>query len=118
MKSRAETGAPLMGSKRTIAKNGDVYAGGGRSDGASIVIIPLLGAGYSLERLLLFHVSFAQSMGVTQKREVLGEKLLEIQNILNEEDLAWKDDYIRDIPLKSLLGEAAEVIAAAIKERI
>jgi glucosamine--fructose-6-phosphate aminotransferase (isomerizing) len=117
MRSRAEKGAPLMGSKRTIAKNGDVYAGGGRSDGASIVIIPLLGSGYSLERLLLFHVSFAESMGVTQKREVLGEKLHEIQNILNEEDLAWRDDYIRDIPLKSLLGEAAEVIAAAIKKR-
>jgi glucosamine--fructose-6-phosphate aminotransferase (isomerizing) len=118
MRSRAETAVPLMGSKRTIAKNGDVYAGVGRSDGASIIIIPLLGAGYSLERLVLFHVRFAESMGVTQKKEVLGEKLLEIQNILNEEDLAWKDDYIRDIPLKSLLGEAAEVIAGAIKEGI
>jgi len=118
MKSRAETGAPLMGSKRTIVKNRELYAGGGRSDGASIILIPLLGTGYALERLLLFHVDFAESLDVAQKREVLGEKLLEIQNILNEENLAWDDGYIRDIPLKFLLGEAAEVIAAAIKRRI
>jgi glucosamine--fructose-6-phosphate aminotransferase (isomerizing) len=118
MKSRAENGAPLMGSKRTIVKNREVYAGGGRSDGASILIIPLLGAGYTLERLLLFHVDFAEGLGVARKREVLGEKLLEIQNILNEENLAWKVDYIRDIPMKFLLGEAAEVVADSIKKRI
>jgi glucosamine--fructose-6-phosphate aminotransferase (isomerizing) len=118
MKSRAENGAPLMGSKRTLVKNREVFAGGGRSDGASIFIIPLLGAGYTLERLLLFHVDFAEGLSVAQKREVLGEKLPEIRNILNEENLAWRDDYIRDIPMKFLLGEAAEVIADAIKRHI
>ncbi len=118
MSSRAETGAPLMGSKRTIVKNREVYAGSGRSDGASILIIPLLGTRYTHERLLLFHVDFAEGLSFAQKSEVLGEKLLEIRNILNEENLAWRDEYIRDIPMKVLLGDAAEVIADAIKKRI
>jgi glucosamine--fructose-6-phosphate aminotransferase (isomerizing) len=118
MRSRAEKGAPLMGSKRTIVNNGEVYAGEGRSDGASILIIPLLGAGYALERLLLFHVGFAEALSIALKREVLGEKFLEVQNILNEENIAWRDEYIRDIPMKFLLGEAAEVIADAIKKRL
>ncbi len=118
MRSRAEAGAPLMGSKRTIVKNREVYAGSGRSDGASILIVPLLGAGNRLERLLLFHVDFAEGLSLAQKKEVLGDKILEIQNVLNEENFSWKDDYIRDIPMKFLLGEPPEVIAAAIKRRL
>ncbi len=118
MKSRADAGATLMGTKRTIVKNKEVYAGSGRSDGASILIIPLLGTGYIFERLLLFHVDFAKDLGIAQKTEVLGEKLLEIRNILNEENLTWNDESIRDIPMKFLLGEPAEVIADAIKKRL
>jgi hypothetical protein len=97
-------------------KNRDVYAGGGRSDGASIVIIPLLGQGTNPENLLLFHVDFAGDMSVFQKKTILGEKLLEIKNVLDEENLAWNDDYIRNLPVKLLLGEAVEVIAEMIKK--
>lgn len=116
MPSRAVTGTPLIGTKRSIVKNRDVYAGGGRSDGASIVIIPLLGLGINPENLLLFHVDFAGNLSVDQKKAILGEKLPEIKNVLNEENLPWNDDYIRDLPVKLLLGEAVEVIAEMIKK--
>jgi glucosamine--fructose-6-phosphate aminotransferase (isomerizing) len=118
MRSRADLATPLIGTKRTIVKNKDVYAGGGRLDGASIVIIPLLGAGPNPERLLLFHVQFAENPGIDQKKMILGEKLAELKNVLDEENLFWNDAYIRDIPVKVLLGEAVEVIAAMIKKGI
>jgi glutamine---fructose-6-phosphate transaminase (isomerizing) len=116
MPSRADTATLLIGTKRSLVKNRDVYAGGGRSDGASIVIIPLLGQGTNPENLLLFHVDFAGDMSVFQKKTILGEKLLEIKNVLDEENLAWNDDYIRNLPVKLLLGEAVEVIAEMIKK--
>jgi glucosamine--fructose-6-phosphate aminotransferase (isomerizing) len=114
--SRADTTAPLIGTKRSIVKNRDVYAGRGRSDGASIVIIPLLGSGINLENLVLFHVDFAENLSVDRKKAILGEKLLEIKNVLNEENLSWRDDDIGDMPIQILLGEAVELIADMIKK--
>ena len=87
-------------------------------DGASIVIIPLLGVGTNPENLLLFHADFVGNLSVDQKKAVLGEKLLEIKNILNEENLSWSDDYLRNLPVKLLLGEAVEVIAGMIKKGV
>lgn len=114
--SRADTATLLIGTKRSIVKKRDVYAGGGRSDGAPIVIIPLLGPGTNPENLLLFHVDFAENLSVDQKKAILGEKLAEIKNVLNEENLAWHDDGLRNLPVKLLLGEAVEVIADLIKK--
>ncbi|OGD17835.1 MAG: hypothetical protein A2W03_15415 [Candidatus Aminicenantes bacterium RBG_16_63_16] len=118
MRSRADIATPLIGTKRTIVKNRDVYAGGGRSDGASIIIMPLLGAGLDPEHLLLFHVEFSEILSADQKKMTLGEKLMEIKNLLNEENLPWRDDCLRDIPIKILLGEAVESIADMIKKGI
>ncbi len=114
--SRADTPTLLIGTKRTIVQKREVYAGGGRSDGASIVIVPLLGSGTSPENLVLFHVDFVDNLSVDRKKAVLGEKLAEIKDVLNEENLAWHDDGLRNLAVKLLLGEAAEVIADLIKK--
>ena len=115
MRSRAEQESPLMGTKRTIVRTGDIYAGGGKSDDASIVIIPLLGDSHAIENLLLLHVDFQEPLSPSQKREVLGEKYADIKNLLNEQNLPWSDDLLDTLPIKFLLGEAIEVIVAAIK---
>ena len=43
MTSRAESFRTLMGTKKTMVSTGHVYVGKGKSDGAPIVIVPLLG---------------------------------------------------------------------------
>jgi len=115
MRSRASQESPLMGTKRTIVRTGEIYAGGGKSDDASIVIIPLLGESRTIENLLLLHVDFQENLSAEQKREVLGEKYGDIKNLMNEQNLYWSDDYLARLPIKFLLGEAVEVIVDAIK---
>jgi len=115
MRSRASEESPLMGTKRTIVRTGEIYAGGGKSDDASIVIIPLLGESRTIENLLLLHVDFQENLSAEQKREVLGEKYADIKNLMNEQNLPWNDDFLGSLPIKFLLGEAVEVIVGAIK---
>jgi glutamine---fructose-6-phosphate transaminase (isomerizing) len=118
LRSRAEKGAPLMGTKRTLIKNREIYAGSGKSDSASIVIIPLLGPNLIPETLALLHVDFDNELGTEKKKGILGEKLGDIRNMLNEENIAWQDEFIQALPVKLLLGEAPEVIADIIKKEI
>ncbi|MEN6473285.1 MAG: SIS domain-containing protein [Syntrophaceae bacterium] len=115
IRSRADEESPLMGTKRTIVRTGEIYAGGGKSDDASIVIIPLLGESHSIENLLLLHVDFQEHLSPANKREVLGEKYADIKNLINEQNLSWSDDFLDKLTIKFLLGEAVEVIVGAIK---
>lgn len=115
MPSRADHKTALMGTKRTIVRTGDVYAGGGKSDNASIVIMPLLGGAHHIEHLLLLHVDFSAGLSPAQKRDVLGERYGDIKDLMNEENLPWSDELLQDLPIKFLLGEAVEVIVNRIK---
>ncbi len=117
MPSRADSVVPLMGTKRTLVRNGEIYAGGGKADDASIVIMPLLGDTHLIEHLLLFHVDFSTGLSVEQKCEILGERYGDIIDLMNEENLPWEDRFLQELPIKFLLGEAVEVIVDRIKAR-
>ncbi len=116
-RSRVEHGGPLLGTKRTITRTGEIYAGAGRSDGAPILIIPLLGSHSAVEHLLLLQAQFRDDLSIDQKKEVLGVKWTDIRNILNESNIEWKDEYLGRLPVQTLLGEAPEVIAQEIAVR-
>jgi glucosamine--fructose-6-phosphate aminotransferase (isomerizing) len=109
MKSRVETSPLLMGTKRTIVGTGQAYIGSGKSDGASLVIIPFRSR-MGMSHLLLIHVAFNESLSIPQKKEVLGSKYEDIRNLINEYNLSWDDRYLDVIPLGVLLGEPAELI--------
>ncbi len=118
MKSRTEGSSNLMGTKRTIVSTGHVYIGRGKSDGASIVVIPLLGDGRGVGSLLLIHVEFNESLSVKGKKEVLGYKFNDIRNLVNEYNLPWDDRYLENISTGVLLGEPVEVIAGQIRKSL
>ena len=118
MKSRTEGSSNLMGTKRTIVSTGQVYIGRGKSDGASIVVIPLLGDGGGVGSLLLIHVEFNESLSVKGKKEVLGYKFNDILNLVNEYNLPWDDRYLENISAGVLLGETVEVIAGQIRKSL
>ncbi len=115
MTSRVDKGGPLVGTKRTIVRTGEIFAGAGRSDGAPIVIVPLLGAHIAVEQLLLLHVAFREDLSAAAKKEIIGVKASDIRNLLNESNLPWSDDYLEAMPIATLLGEAPEVTAEAIR---
>ena len=118
MKSRAEGSNILMGTKKTIARTANIYIGQGKYDGASIVIIPMLGEGIGIRSLLLIHVTFNETLPMETKRIVLGNRYNDIRNLINEYNLPWEDIYLEEIPLKVLLGDQVEVIARQIKENL
>jgi glucosamine--fructose-6-phosphate aminotransferase (isomerizing) len=118
MGSRFDKPAPLMGTKNTIVRTGKVYAGTGKSDDASIIIVPVLGAHRIISHLLLFHVEFDERMNAVRKKEVMGVKINDLTNLINEYNIPWKDEYIEALPIKYLLGEDVEVIADKIKRSL
>ena len=118
MKSRTEGSGNLMGTKRTIVSTGHVYIGRGKSDGASIVVIPLLADGGGIGSLLLIHVEFNETLSLKGKKDVLGYKFNDIRNLVNEYNLPWDDRYLETISTGTLLGETVEVIAGQIRKSL
>jgi glucosamine--fructose-6-phosphate aminotransferase (isomerizing) len=118
MRSRVETSAILMGTKKTIVRTGQLYVGQGKSDGAPIVIIPIFGKNSGIEFLLLIHVVFNETLTLKEKIDILGDRFYDIRNLINEYNLPWDDQYLEDIPTGTLLGEAVEIIAGKIKHRL
>ncbi|HLA05117.1 MAG TPA: hypothetical protein VJZ16_03935, partial [Syntrophales bacterium] len=115
MKSRVESSGVLMGTKRTIVSTGHIYVGCGKSDRASIVIMPLL-EDKAVRNLLLIHVIFNESLTLSEKKDVLGYRYNDIRNLINEYNLPWNDRHLENIPLALLLGEPVEVIAERIRQ--
>jgi glucosamine--fructose-6-phosphate aminotransferase (isomerizing) len=118
MHSRAEKSGLLMGTKKGIVASGRAYVGQGKSDGAPIVIVPLLGEEERVRHLLLIHVTFNEALSVRERKELLGERANDIRNLIQEYNLAWDDRCLGGIPLGVLLGEPVEVIAGQIKRNL
>ncbi|MBN2439098.1 MAG: SIS domain-containing protein [Deltaproteobacteria bacterium] len=118
MRSRAEKSGLLMGTKKGIVASGRIYAGQGKSDGASVVIVPLLGEGDRVRNLLLIHVTFNEALSVRERKELLGGRANDIRDLIQEYNLPWDDRCLAEIPLGVLLGEPVEVIAGQIKRNL
>ncbi len=115
MHSRVEKSGHLMGTKKGIVSSGRIYVGQGKSDGASVVIIPLLGEREQVRHLLLIHVTFNEALSVQERKDLLGERVNDIRDLIQEFNLAWDDRCLGEIPLGVLLGEPVEVIAGQIR---
>ncbi len=118
MKSRVERSSLLMGAKRTIVSMGHVYAGRGKTDGAPIIIVPLLGEGPGVRNLLLVHILYNETLSLPDKIAVLGYRFNDIRNLINEYNLPWSDRYLESISLESLFSEPVEIIAGQIRMRL
>jgi len=118
MHSRAEKSGLLMGTKKGIVASGQIYVGQGKSDGAAVVIVPLLEEGERVRHLLLIHVTFNEALSVRERKELLGGRANDIRNLIQEYNLAWEDRCLGEIPLGVLLGEPVEVIAGQIRRNV
>jgi len=118
MRSRAETSGRLMGTKKGIVASGRIYVGQGKSDSAPLMIIPLLGGDDLVRHLLLIHVSFNEALSVDERKEIMGERVNDIRNLIQEYNLPWDDRELGKIAVATLLGEPVEVIAGAIRANI
>ncbi len=118
MRSRVEQSKLLMGAKRSIVSMGHVYVGRGKTDGASIIIVPLLGEGPGVRHLLLIHILYNEALSLSEKIEVLGSRFNDIRNLVNEYNLPWSDRYLESISLESIFSEPVEIIAGQIRTQL
>ncbi len=110
MQSRVEVPSVLSGTKRTIIRTGEIYAGLGKRDKAPIIIMPLLGRNHRIQHVLLLHVIFRNDLTASEKIDILGDKFNKINNLVNEYDFSWNDEYLHGLPIEFLLGEGVDVI--------
>ena len=116
--SRVEADKRLKGSKRIIVRQGNVYIGKGRKDNRSILVIPILSASADssnkIEFLLLLHVSFKQDVSLANKIKALGGKYEHVKNIVQENSIAWQDQYLELVEIEELFGRSAEKVGEYI----
>ena len=116
--SRVEADNRLKGTKKIIVREGNVYIGKGRKDERSIIVIPILSAsaatGGMIRFILLLNISFKADAGLSVKKKALGGKGERIKNIVQENNVVWRDEYLELIDIKDLFGRSAEKIAETI----
>jgi len=118
MRSRAESSIRLMGTKKGIVASGQIYVGRGKSDGAPLMIVPLLGGEERVRYLLLIHVSFNEGLTAGERREILGGRADAVRDLIQEYNLTWDEGELGRIPVAILLGEPVEVIAGQIRDNL
>ncbi|MCP3955017.1 MAG: glutamine--fructose-6-phosphate aminotransferase, partial [Desulfobacterales bacterium] len=116
--SRVETDNRLTGTKKIIVKEGNVYVGKGRKDDRSILVIPLISTSQetpnTIGNLLLLNIAFKSNVSVTEKIRALGGKYERIKNIVEENSIVWKDQFIELVAIDELFGRSSEKISEAI----
>jgi hypothetical protein len=112
--SRADEGAPLKGTKRSVAMDRRAFVGVGAKDGRRIAILPLVDHRFHVNALVLLHLDFVDAMTVEQKREALGDRYDDIVDGVTEADVAWQDDLLAPIAPADLFTETPAQIATRI----
>ncbi len=119
--SRAEIDNRLIGTKRIIVREGNVYIGKGRKDNRSLLIIPVLSVNpkmsSQIENLLLLNIKLNKEVSLSEKIKALGGKYEHIKNIVQENNIIWDERYLELIEMEELFGRSAEKIAEQIMPR-
>jgi glutamine---fructose-6-phosphate transaminase (isomerizing) len=116
--SRAEGGAPLKGTKRSVVASRRPFTGIGAKDGRTLVILPLLDARLRCTALALLHVEFRADLPVPGKVALLGHRRLEeIVDGVSEADVPWTDALLGPVPPKHLACLSTERIVEEIVAR-
>ncbi|VEN74277.1 Glutamine--fructose-6-phosphate aminotransferase [Candidatus Desulfarcum epimagneticum] len=116
--SRVESDPALKGTKRLIVAEQNVYIGKGRKDDRNIIVAPFIStsgrAPSRIEHLLLLNVVYKERITLSEKIRCLGGKCERIKNIVQENSVAWRDDFLDLIETNELFGVSAEKIADRI----
>ena len=67
-----------------------------------------------IENLLLHNIEFKEDVSLPTKIKALGGKYEHIQNIVQENNILWRDEYIEQIAMEELFGRSAEKISEFI----
>jgi len=116
--SRVEKDTKLKGTKRIIVRQQNVYIGKGLKDDRSILVIPIISDSPEMpnmiEYLLLLNIAFKEEVPLAAKIKALGGKYEHIKNIVQENSIAWVDNYLESVEIEELFVKSAEKIGELI----
>jgi len=105
MRSRADKGVALVGTKEWCVRRGSTYIGRGRKDKCPIMIVPSAPRG-QVERLALLHLDFQAQLGLEQKVALLrdlGGRYEDIKSHVQETDSEWSDQVLENFSPADLI---------------
>ena len=70
-----------------------------------------------IEYLLLLNISFKENIALETKKTALGGKFENIKSIVQENSLAWQDEFLELLETDELFGRSAEKIGEYIVSR-
>jgi len=111
MKSRAETGAPLAGTKRQVVAARRLFLGVGGGDGRRIAILPLLGGDRHVAGLVLLHLKFKDALSREEKTRVLGAKLERLADLVAESNKKFDPSMLDRLTPEQIVLEDADDLA-------
>lgn len=114
MKSRAEQGAPLAGTKRQVVSDRRLFLGVGRGDGHRIAILPMLGADRMVSGLVLLHLAFLPDLSRAAKSELLGAKLDRLRDLVTETNRTFDLAMLDRLTPEQIVVEDASDLAERI----
>ncbi|HXE71946.1 MAG TPA: SIS domain-containing protein [Candidatus Nitrosotenuis sp.] len=119
MRSRADAGYTLVGTKEWVVRRRQAFVGRGKNDRRPILILPVLPAG-QVEFLALLHLQFHEALPLEQKVSVLREmpnRYEDLKGQVEETGVEWRDELLEPIPVSDLVVEPVDELAEAILSR-
>jgi hypothetical protein len=115
IRSRADKGTALTGTKRKLVTAPRVLVGSGERDQRTLVMCPLYERGI-VRGLGLLHVEFAAALGTRERVRALKAvgRYEDVKCAVTEVDLAWDDRVFDPIQVPELLTAPAERLAESI----
>jgi glucosamine--fructose-6-phosphate aminotransferase (isomerizing) len=114
MKSRAEQGAPLAGTKRQVVAARRLFLGVGGGDGRRIAILPLLGGDRHVAGLVLLHLKFKDALARDEKARVLGAKLDRLRDLVAESNRKFDASMLDVLTPEQIVLEDADDLAKRV----
>lgn len=119
MRSRSESGSPLVGTKQWVTNNRRSYVGHGHNDELPMLIAPVITTG-RVDHLALLHLHFKQDLPLADRVDViknLTNRYGDLVSQIEETNIPWKDEYLNLLSVEELATLRAAVLAELIIKR-
>ena len=116
LRSRADQGHPLVGTKQRVVSSRTSYVGRGRNDNRPLLMAPVLPSG-QVEQLVLLHLRFVEEMpweGKLQLIRDVASRYEDLKSLVEEANLIWHDQFLGALRVEDLVTLPVEELAEQV----
>ena len=113
MRSRADVGHALVGTKQWVVSNRTTYVGLGRNDDRPLLMVPVLPGG-QVEQLVLLHLRFVEGLSLEGKVHLLRDvanRYEDLKSQVEEANLVWQDGFLEKVRTADLVTLPVDELA-------